>query len=277
MGDKYTVINENSESFLTKIKEVFEFKDLFITLSIRDFKVRYAQAFLGFLWAFINPAITLVLLSIVFGRFLNVKTGAVPQVLITASGVVFWNYFSFVLTNAGSSLIASQSMVKKIYFPRLVIPISKGFVGLIDLVISLAILLALLFYYHTPLSVNFIFLPLIILINILLSLGVGIWISALSIRYRDVQYVVPFLVQIGLYVTPIAYTSDFIINHIPSYLSAVIYLNPMIGLLDILRWSLFGSPIVWSHCMVSVSLSFIIFFTGVIYFNKAEIDIADYL
>lgn len=270
------VIDANKRSLLLNFKEIYQYKDLFLTLAWRDFKVRYAQTSIGLLWAVLQPVVTLFILSLVFGRFVGVET-EVPHLIFTVAGMSIWTYFSYVMTNSGNSIISSQDMVKKIYFPRLIIPLSKAVVGLIDFGISIIILIALMIYYQIIPSANIWMAPLFILIGIIAALGVGIWLSALSVRFRDFQHIVPFMVQIGLYITPIAYPAEFATKNLPEWAANIYYLNPMAGVVQGFRWSLFGGdppgPLMW----VSIGMIFIIFVTGLFYFSKVEKNMADYV
>jgi lipopolysaccharide transport system permease protein len=270
------IIDAGKRRLIPDFRELFRYKDLFITLSWRDFKVRYAQTTLGLLWAILQPVVTLLILSLVFGRFVGVKT-EVPHLLFTVAGMSIWTYFSYVMTNSGNSIIANQGMVKKIYFPRLIIPLSKAVVGFIDFGISIVILIGLMIYYQIAPSENIWAAPLFLLVGIIAALGVGIWLSALSVRFRDFQHVVPFMVQIGLYITPIAYPAEFATKQLPEWAANIYYLNPMAGVVQGFRWSLFGGtppgPLMW----VSVGMIVIIFITSLLYFNKVEKNMADYV
>jgi lipopolysaccharide transport system permease protein len=270
------IIDAGKRRLIPDFRELFRYKDLFITLSWRDFKVRYAQTTLGLLWAILQPVVTLLILSLVFGRFVGVKT-EVPHLLFTVAGMSIWTYFSYVMTNSGNSIIVNQGMVKKIYFPRLIIPLSKAVVGFIDFGISIIILVGLMVYYQIAPSSNIWAAPLFLLVGIIAALGVGIWLSALSVRFRDFQHVVPFMVQIGLYITPIAYPAEFATKQLPEWAANIYYLNPMAGVVQGFRWSLFGGtppgPLMW----VSVGMIVIIFITSLLYFNKVEKNMADYV
>ncbi len=270
------IIDANKRKFLPDFKELFRYKDLFITLSWRDFRVRYAQTTIGLLWAILQPVVTLFILSLVFGKFVGVKT-EVPSLLFTAAGMSIWTYFSYVMTNSGNSIISSQEMVKKIYFPRLIVPLSKAVVGFIDFGISILILIALMIYYQVPPSVNIWFAPLFIFIGIIAALGVGIWLSALTVRYRDFQHIVPFMVQIGLYITPIAYPAEFATQQLPKWAANIYFLNPMAGVVQGFRWSMFGGEAPGQLMWVSVIMILLIFITGLLYFNKVEKNMADYV
>ncbi len=270
------IIDANKRRIIPDFKELFRYKDLFLTLSWRDFRVRYAQTTIGLLWAVLQPVVTLLILSLVFGKFVGVKT-EVPHLLFTVAGMSIWTYFSYVMTNSGNSIIASQEMVKKIYFPRLIIPLSKAVVGFIDFGVALFILITLMIYFQVAPSSNIWAAPLFLFTGIIAALGVGIWLSALSVRYRDFQHVVPFLVQIGLYITPIAYPAEFATKQLPEWAANIYFLNPMAGVVQGFRWSLFGGTPPGQLMWVSVIMIGVIFITGLLYFNKVEKNMADYV
>jgi lipopolysaccharide transport system permease protein len=272
----HKIIDAKHSRIIPDFKELYRYKDLFITLTWRDFKVRYAQTTIGLVWALIQPVVTLLILSLVFGKFVGVKTD-IPYLLFAMTGMTIWTYFSFVMTNAGSSIIASQAMVKKIYFPRLIIPLSKAAVGLIDLAISLVIMVILMLYYGIAPSGNVWLAPLFILMGMIAALAVGIWLSALTVRFRDFQHIVPFMVQIGLYVTPIAYPADFAMKQLPSWAATIYYLNPMAGVIQGFRWSVFGGVAPGNMMYVSFAMILFIFVTGLLYFRKVEDEMADYV
>ena len=198
MKENKTIITPSTKQRLINIPELLKYKDLFFTLTWRDFRVRYAQTSIGLLWAVLQPVASLLILSLVFGKFIGVETG-VPHLLFTVSGTCVWTYFSFVLTNSGNSIITNQNMIQKIYFPRLILPLSRAVVGFIDFGISLLIMIGLMFYYQILPSENILFIPLFIFFSIIAALSIGIWLSALTVKFRDFQHVVPFIVQIGLY------------------------------------------------------------------------------
>lgn len=270
------IIDANKKSIFPNIRELIRYKDLFWTLAWRDFKVRYAQTTIGLLWAILQPVVTIGILSLVFGRFVGVDT-TVPHLLFTVTGMSIWTYFSFVLSNSGSSIIAAQGMVKKIYFPRLIIPLSKALVGLIDLAIVLVILIFLMFYYQVSPSKNIWAAPFFIVLSMIASLGAGIWLSALTVRFRDFQHILPFIVQIGLYVTPIAYPASFAMDSLPAWAARLYYLNPMAGIIQGFRWSLFGGESPSGVFWLSVVMVFVLFISSLFYFRKVEDEMADYV
>lgn len=269
-----TVISSDSFNLFPNLKELFTYKDLFFTLIWRDFKVRYAQTFLGIFWAIIQPILTISILYLVFGKFLKIPT-QVPTLLYITVGMSMWGYFSFVLNQSGNSLINQQDLIKKVYFPRLIIPISKSVVGLIDYFIYILIMFILLFYYQIPLSNRLIFFPLFIIMGGMAALSVGIWVSALTVRYRDIQQLIPFVVQLGLYITPIAYPINFAIKHLPTWAVYLYYLNPVTGAIQGLRWILFNEELPVLAIGISCSWIIILLFSGLIYFQKAQRTMAD--
>lgn len=274
MSEYHKIIDAKRKGIFPDFREIFAYKDLFLTLTWRDFKVRYAQTVIGILWAFLQPVVTLIILSLVFSRFIGIET-PVPYFLYATTGMALWAYFSFVMTNAGSSIIANQGMIKKIYFPRLIIPLSKAAVGLIDLGIALLLMVILMVYYGIGVSATALFAPLFILMAMLAALSVGIWLSALSIRYRDFQVIVPFAVQIGLYLTPVAYPAEFAMKHLPKWAATLYYLNPMAGIIQGFRWSLFGGEVPDNTMYLSFGMVFVLLVTGLMYFRRIEDEMAD--
>lgn len=271
------IIDATQKRFLPNFKELFRYKDLFFTLAWRDFRVRYAQTTIGFLWAFVQPIVTLIILNIVFGKFANVQTGETPHILFTITGLSIWTYFSFVLTSSGNSIISAQGMVNKIYFPRLIIPLSKAVVGLIDLAITLLILIALMIYYNFPPSSNIIYAPLFLIMGLIAALAVGIWLSALTVRFRDFQHIVPFIVQIGLYATPVAYPVELASQQIPKWAMALYYLNPMAGVVQGFRWSVLGGEAPGNMMFISFGVVLLLFISGLFYFRSIEDKMADFV
>lgn len=241
------------------------------TLAYRDFKVKYTQTALGVLWAVIEPLFTAILLSFVFNRIAKAGTYGINPVLFGLTGMLVWNYFSNVVSQGTNSLILSQNMIKKIYFPKIILPVSKAIAAIPDLIITLVFTLIYYFIYQKTFTFNIIFFPLFIFMAILSAVSLGIWFSALNIRYRDFRHIVPFFIRIGLFVTPIAYTT---LEAPPQY-RWLFYLNPMTGVIEGIRWSLFGLPLNWDYFLISVGMIVILLLSGFYYFNKIEKNIAD--
>lgn len=257
--------------FSTIGKDLWQYRDLISILAWRDYKVRYAQTFLGFVWAFLQPLATLLIFTLIFSRVAKVDTGTIPYPLFAQSGMLAWTYFAFLISQAGNSIVGAQAMVKKIYFPRLVIPISKAIVGLIDFMISLLILIFIGAYYQFVPSANIIYLPLFILLLIIGGLGVGIWVSALTVRFRDFTHLLPFMVQIGMYASPVAYAA----NMVPEKYQWLYALNPMVGVIEGVRWSIIGGEAPGQIIFFSIGVMLLLFFTSLWYFKKVERVMAD--
>lgn len=271
-----TIIDASKKRIFPDLKELIRYKDLFLTLTWRDLRVRYAQTTIGLLWAVIRPVFSLLIMTLIFGRFVGVETN-IPHIVFTIAGLSTWSYFSAVMSSAGSSIIGAQGMVKKVYFPRLVIPLSKALVSLVDLVVSLIIMIVLMIWYGTTVESTWPLAFVFILIAAVAALAVGIWLSALTVRYRDFQHIVPFMVQIGMYLTPIAYPAELAAEHLPKWASTIYFLNPMAGVVQGFRWSLFGGTPPGDLMYVSFGMVFLLFFTGLIYFKKVEDQMADFV
>ena len=272
-----TVVDADKQKLSLNLRELLNYRDLFLILAYRDLRVRYAQTFLGFLWAFLQPAATLLIFTVVFGKAVKVDTEGVPYPLFAITGMTAWTYFAFVLNQSGNSIIGAQEMVKKIYFPRLVIPLSKAVVGFVDFAVAFLFLAVLMMVYSFAPSGNIFYLPLFILLTIISALAVGIWVSALTIRYRDFQQVIPFLVQFGLYATPTAYPAEAIISNLPDWAIIVYYLNPMAGVVEGFRWSVLGGNPPSDYAFISFALVGILFISALFYFRKVERLMADVL
>jgi lipopolysaccharide transport system permease protein len=244
-------------------------------LAYRDLRVRYAQTFLGLLWAVIQPLATIAIFTVVFGRAVKVDTGDIPYPLFAVCGMASWSYFGFVLSQSGNSVISSQEMIKKIYFPRLVIPLSKAIVGFVDFVVAFAFILAFMWFYGVAPSANIVFLPVFVVLTIVSALAVGIWLSALTIRYRDFQYIVPFLVQFGLYATPVGYPAALIVKNLPEWGVMLFSLNPMAGIVEGFRWAILGGSPPGIYAYYSFAMVFALFGSGLYYFKKIERVMAD--
>lgn len=271
------VITPERASLGMDLRELFRYRDLFWVLAYRDFRVRYAQTFLGLTWAFVQPAATLLIFTVVFGRAVRIDTGAVPYPLFAVCGMAAWSYFAYVLSQSGTSIVGAQEMVKKIYFPRLIIPLSKAVVGFVDFGITLLMVLCLMAWYGVPPSTHLLWLPLFAGLGFLASLSLGVWVSALSIRYRDFQHVVPFAVQLGLYATPVAYPAKLVTQALPDWAVVIYYLNPMAGVTEGFRWAILGTTPPTPLSGVSAAISVVLFLAGLIYFQRVERTMADLL
>ncbi len=274
---KKTII-EASKRINLNLKEVYEYRELLWTLTYRDIRVKYAQTVIGFIWAVLNPLFTLIILSFVFGTVANIQiTGengvAVPHLIYTIAGLCGWTYFSEVLSQAGSSIIGAQNMVKKIYFPRLVIPMSKAFTAFIDFAVVLGIMAVCMIIYGYPPSANIIYFPLFFLIAVISGLAAGIWMSALTIRFRDFQHITPMLLRVGMYASPIAYPA----SAVPEQYKILFYMNPMAGVVEGMRWCIIGGNQLSGYAYVSFAVITVMLVLGLYYFKSVERVMADIL
>lgn len=265
------IVDSRRSGFRIDLAELKNYRDLFYILAYKDLRVRYAQTFLGFLWALLQPLATLFIFILVFGMAIKVDTGGIPYPLFAISGISMWAYFGFVLNQSGNSIIGAQEMIKKIYFPRLVIPLSKAVVGFVDFAVALLMLAILMIFYGYAPSSTVLFAPLFIILNIMAALSVGIWLSALTIRYRDFQHVIPFLVQFGLYATPVAYPARLV----PEKYQLIYNLNPMAGVIQGFRWSIFGGDPPDVYFYISMAVIMLLFISSLFYFKKVEDVMAD--
>jgi len=260
---------------LAGLREIAEYRDLLWVLAYRDYRVRYAQTYLGFAWALLQPLAMLVVFILVFSKAAGIATGSIPYPLYAMAGMTAWSYFAFVLGQSGNSIISAQGMIQKIYFPRLIIPLSKAIVGLVDFAISLLLILAMMLWYGFPFSANLWAFPFFLLVTLISSLGMGIWMSALTIRYRDLQHVIPFMVQFGLFLTPAAYPAEMVVSRLPEWGVVLYYLNPMAGAVEGFRWSLLGGAPPASYAWISYLTMGFVFVAGLYWFRRMERTMAD--
>lgn len=254
------------------LRSLWEYRELLYFLTWRDIKVRYKQTVLGAAWAILQPFLTMVIFSVFFGRLVKVPSDGIPYPLFAFTALVPWTFFANGLNQSSNSLIASANLLKKVYFPRLAIPVATVLAGVVDFVLAFVVLLLLMAYYRVAPTINIIWTPLLLALAFVTSLGVGLWMSALNVKYRDVRYVVPFLVQIWLFTTPVAYPSSLLSEP----WRTVYGLNPMVGVVEGFRWALLGAntapgPMV----LVSAVAAVLILVSGAFYFRHMEKIFAD--
>ena len=253
------------------LKELWSYRELFGVLSFREFQVRYKQTVIGILWAIIRPLLTMIVFTFLFGKVAKIDTDGIPYPIFSYSGLVLWSYFSAAVAQSSSSMIGNSKLITKVYFPRVIIPASSTIVGLIDYAISFIIVFGLMIYYHYPLTYGMLLIPIVVFITWLLSVGIGLWFSALNVKYRDVQYALPFFTQTLMYISPIIYP----VALAGSY-QWILNLNPLSGLIETHRALILGTGnIDWSILGISVLLTLVIFISGYIYFKKVEKYFAD--
>lgn len=255
-----------------KLRDMWEYRELLYFLIWRDVKVRYKQTVLGAAWAILQPFLTMVVFSIFFGRLAGVPSDGIPYPVFAFTALLPWQLFAYALTESGNSLVANQQLITKVYFPRLVIPISAVLAGLVDFGIAFVVLLGMMFYYGIVPTAAALTLPLFLLLAIATALAVGLWLSALNVQYRDVRYTIPFLTQFWLFATPIAYSSSLV----PERWRVLYGLNPMAGVVEGFRWALLGkSGGVGRLVIVSALVVSVLLFGGLVYFRRMEKTFAD--
>lgn len=254
------------------LRDLWYYRELVYFLTWRDIKVRYKQTLLGAAWAILNPLINMIVLSIIFGNLAGLSTEGYPRPVFTFSALLPWGLFSKALSDTGRSMLANRNMITKIYFPRLIIPLSSVLGGLVDFGIGFVVLLGMMLYYGMLPTANIWALPLFLLLAIATALGVGLWLSALNVKYRDVGYVLPFLTQLWLLITPVAYSS----SEIPEQFQVLYALNPMAGVVEGFRWALLGAPTAPGPLMLlSILVSLVLLVSGLYYFRNMETTFAD--
>jgi len=257
-----------------KFRELWEYRELLFFFVWRDIKVRYRQTVMGVLWAIIQPIFTMVIFSLFFGRLAKVPSDGLPYPIFSYAALVPWTFFATALTQASNSLVLSANMVKKIYFPRLTMPIATVLAGVIDFVLAFVVLLGMMLFYGLLPTINVLWLPFFLLLALITSLGVSLWLSAMNVQFRDVQYTIPFLTQAWLFVTPIAYPSSLL----PEPWRTLYGLNPMAGVVEGFRWALLGTNTApGPMTLVSAVVALTLFISGAFYFRRMEQGFADVL
>lgn len=252
-------------------KELKEYRDLFYFMVWREIKILYAQTILGFSWAILQPLIQIIIFTIVFGKIAKVPTDGIPYFLFSSVAIVPWTYMSQSMTQSSQSLVLNQAMLGKIYFPRLIFPLTPVLSKFVDFGISILILLVIILYYRISPSWNLLFLPLFVLLMMIIPAGVGLWLSSLAIRYRDLKYAMPFIVRMLIYSAPIVYSA----SSIPETYRFFYSLNPIVGVIEGLRSCLLGTTIQWPYIWPGILISFLLIISGALYFKRMERFIVD--
>lgn len=253
--------------------DLWRYRELFYFLAWRDILVRYKQTAIGVAWAIIRPLLTMIVFTIVFGKIAKLPSGGAPYPIMVFAAMLPWQFFSSSFTEAGNSLIANANMISKVYFPRLIMPTSAVIVSFVDFAISFTILIGLMFWYGFIPEMRILLLPVFIFIAFLTSLAGSLWIAALNVRFRDFRYVIPFVVQFGLYISPVGFSSSVI----PEEWRLLYSLNPMVGVIDGFRWAILGDAYTLDvpGFLLSMTLVLCVFFSGLVYFRKTERTFAD--
>src|SRR6266568_9044255 len=264
--ERVTVIEPQSGWRLVDWNELWAYRELLYVLTMRDIKVRYKQTVLGFAWAIIQPVMMMVVFSIFFGGFAKIPSDGFPYPIFVYAALLPWTFFANSITNSANSLIGSANLVNKVYFPRLIIPLSSIGSGLVDFAIAGAILLLLMVYYGVGWTSNLLIVPILVAGAAFTALGVGTFLAALNVAYRDFRYVVPFLVQFWMFATPVVYPASLV----PREWQWALYLNPMAGVIEGFRSAFLNRPFDVPGMLVSLAIAAILFATGIAYFERVE-------
>jgi len=254
-------------------KDLWRYRELFYFLSWRDLLVRYKQTVIGIAWALIRPFLTMVVFTVVFGHLAKLPSGGAPYPILVFAAMLPWQFFANALSECSTSLLTNSNLISKVYFPRLIVPASAVIVSFVDFLISGMILLALMAWYDFVPDWRILTLPFFILITFATSMGVGLWLAALNVEYRDFRYIVPFIVQLGLYISPVGFSSSVV----PSQWRLLYSLNPMVGVIDGFRWAILAgeSKLYWPGFTLSIGLAVLLLASGIWYFRKTERTFAD--
>lgn len=272
MSSEPTVVLRPSRGWIPiNFRDLWSYHELLYFLTWRDIKVRYKQTALGFVWAIIQPFFMMVVFTLFFGNLAKVPSEGIPYPLFNYAALLPWILFAEGMTRSSNSLVQDANLVQKVYFPRLVMPLSGILSPLADFGIAFTILIGMMFYYGYPPTVKMLWLPVFVILALLTALGVGLWLSAINVKYRDVRYVIPFLVQLWLFASPVVYSSSLL----PQRFQIVYGLNPMAGVIEGFRWALLGTEPPGSLIAISVMIVVVILVSGVFYFRRSEKTFAD--
>ncbi len=271
-SDNILVIRPPSGWSAINLRELYRYRELLYFLIWRDIKVRYKQTLLGAAWAILQPFFMMIVFTLFFGWMAKMPSEGVPYPIFSYSGLLLWTYFSGAVSMSGNSLVVQTNLVTKIYFPRLLMPIASTIAGLLDYLIAMSILVLMMIWYDFTPSPAMLLLPFLMLCAFIAATGVGMWLSAMNVKYRDIRYVIPFLIQLWLFATPVIYPTTML----PEKYRWLLSLNPMGGVIDAHRTCILGhKPIDWVSLSISVGMILLIFVTGIFYFKRMEQSFAD--
>ena len=273
MDDPSVLVIEAGRAERHYWKDLWRYRELFYFLAWRDILVRYKQTVIGLVWALIRPFLTMLVFVVVFSKLAKLPSDGVPYPILVFAALLPWQFFANAFTEAGNSLITNANMISKVYFPRLVVPTSAVIVSFVDFLISGIILVGLMLWYGFAPDWRVFTLPLFIFIAFVAAMGAGLWTAALNVKYRDFRYIIPFVVQFGLYVSPVGFSSAIV----PEQWRLLYSLNPMVGVIDGFRWAILGgnSQLYWPGFLLSLFLVIVMLITGIFYFRKTEKTFAD--
>lgn len=270
-----TTITPKTNPFDINWKEIWESRDLFYFLTWRDIKIRYKQTILGVLWIILQPLISMVIFTIVFGNFAKIPSDNIPYPIFVFIGLLFWQFFSSILNSSANSLVSNESIIKKVYFPRIMAPISSTFAHLIDMIPTIIILFGLLIYYKvSPTIESLFFLPLLLMLVLFFALGIGMFLAPLNAKFRDIRYILPFFIQLGMYATPVIYPSSLF----GGSMRYIRIFNPIAEAIEVTRMSFFTVRTMdWPILILSIVVTILTFLIGFYFFRKQESNFIDIL
>lgn len=272
-----TLIIEAKASEKNYWKDIWRYRELFYILSWRDIKVRYKQTVIGAAWGVIRPVLTMIVFVFV-GRLGGLaKETIVPYPLLIFTALLPWQFFSTALSESGNSLVSNSNLISKVYFPRIIVPASSVITSLVDFLITFVLLVMLMFFYSYLPPLKILFLPLFVILAFITAFGIGLYITALNVKYRDFRFIVPFIIQFGLYVSPVPYSSQMVGEKFGETVRFWYSLNPMVGVIDGFRWCILGEPLYWQGLLLSIAVTVFFLLVGIRYFRKTEKTFADNL
>ena len=271
MAKKITIIEPPKGSRGLHLGELWSYRELAWMMTLRDIKVRYKQTVLGVAWAVIQPLTAMLIFTFIFGRLAKIPSDGLPYPVFVFSGLLAWNFFSSAVSSGGTSTLGAAGMISKVYFPRMIVPLSSIGVSIIDFLVALLLLAILMLIYGIAPSVQFLLFPFFFFGLAIAAIGMSTWLAAVTVVYRDFRFVIPFMLQIWMYLTPVIYPITFI----PQELRWIIYLNPIVGWVTGMRAAVLGGPIDWLGVAISALLTLLIFWLGLRYFERSERRFAD--
>ena len=267
-----TIVIEPAQGIKHYWRDLWTYRELFVFLAWRDIAVRYKQTVIGVAWSVIRPVLSMVVFTVIFGKLAKLPSGGVPYPILVFAAMLPWQFFASALTASSSSLVGNAPMISKIYFPRLVIPVSAIVVSFVDFLISFVILILLMVWYRFLPTGRMVTLPLFTALAIAAAMGAGLWLASLTVKYRDFRFIVPFIVQFGMYISPVGFSSSIV----PARWRLLYSLNPMVGVIDGFRWAILGNTqLYWPGFILSVLLVMLLLASGLWYFRKTERTFAD--
>lgn len=267
-----TIIRPSSRFGYFDLREIWRYRELFYMLAVRDIQLRYKQTAFGVVWAILQPLLPAAIFAVIFGLFAKLPSNGSPYLLFVFTGTMIWNLFSQSITRAGNSLVGNAALISKVYFPRIIVPLSSIGAVLFDFCVTAILLVVLMIIYRTPPSADLLYFPLFLLLAIVTAAGISLWLSALNVKYRDFMYAMPFLVQVWLYATPVVYASSLV----PQRFRWIYSINPAVGFVEGFRWSVLGkATLTPTMLIISSGIAIAALVSGLIYFRSTERNFAD--